>query len=604
MTSPPGVAFSERALAHLRRHAIPPGFAARYCEPDEGGGLVIRTVDAHGRPSRRRLPLSKGGPKVIGDPGRSLSLWWLRGRPGGARIAALFEGETDLLAAAAALAAFEAEANGSALPESVKFLRGLPVASVPGTGYPVGRLAAELAAAGVEEALLAFDADEAGRRYTERAALALRAAGIRPVPVSLPEDRDVADVLAAVPEDERADALANLLIRSRREDAAARADERLADEIWDATRSSNSGPPDDRYAGRRYDFAALVADAGREPPWRVEPVAADGHLTILTAAGGEGKTWAGMAFSGGVANGATVAGLRCAAGRAVIFDAENGPYVLGSRLGGMTPPLPADGVAIYDADGLRLGDAEDVAWMLNVIRGERANLVVLDSLRTLVPDLAENDSDEMSPIIVAAKKLARESDAAVLLLHHRGHDPRRDFRGTTAIRDQTDLLFVLERDEKDPERRWRRRLRCAKCRIAEEPEDRWLGIRSWRGEVVLTEAEAPEPDMRPAPKRDPLKAEILNALGAGGPMKRPDLARALGRQPQDATLRRALKELVDDRRVVAVGDRYAAAETGVNPPDDTLDTPLAGHGVEGPSPSVGGGPDDTPGVTPDDETAA
>jgi RecA-family ATPase len=128
--------------------------------------------------------------------------------------------------------------------------------------------------------------------------------------------------------------------------------------------------------------------------------------------------------------------------------------------------VPADRVAIYDAEGLRLSDAEDRAWMLATIKTEGANLVVIDALRPLAPDAEENNSDAMAPVVIGAKQLARDSGAAVVLIHHRGNDRMRDFRGSTATRDQTVLLFVLERDERDPERKWRRKLRCAKCRIA------------------------------------------------------------------------------------------------------------------------------------------
>jgi hypothetical protein len=358
-----------------------------------------------------------------------------------------------------------------------------------------------------------------------------------------------------------------------------------------------------RYEGRRYDFARLIADAATEPPWRVREVLADGHLTVLAALGGEGKTWGGLGFAGGVAHGSTVAGLQCAQGRAVILDAENGPYVLGARLGGLEPGLPADRVAIYDAAGLRLSDAADRAWMLAVIRDEGADLVVLDSLRTLAPDVAENDSDEMAPVIVGAKQLARDGGAAVLLLHHRGHDRTRDYRGSTAIRDQADLLFVLERDDRDPERRWRRRLRCAKSRIAPEPDDRWLGIRSHRGRTHLTEAAPPEPPERATAARDELADRILDHLAGHGPTRRADLARALGRSPKDGTIRRAIYRLVDAGDVVrAGGDGYTLTAEGANGPDGTPGTPGTPHrereGATGRH-ALKGGPGGTPPSDPD-----
>ena len=76
-------------------------------------------------------------------------------------------------------------------------------------------------------------------------------------------------------------------------------------------------------------------------------------------------------------------GMPCAQGRAMLFDAENGAWVLGSRLKALEEALPADRVCIYDAEGLRLSDPVDRSWMLQTIRAERSNFVVIDALRPL-----------------------------------------------------------------------------------------------------------------------------------------------------------------------------------------------------------------------------
>jgi AAA domain len=323
---------------------------------------------------------------------------------------------------------------------------------------------------------------------------------------------------------------------------------------------------DRRYGARRQDFANLLARAELQPPYRVKPLAVDGHLTVLAATGGDGKTWLGFAMVAGVAHGTSVAGMDCERGKAVIFDAENGPWVLGSRMKALEEGLPADRVAIYDAEGLRLSDPEDRAWMLGIIRTEQANLVIIDSLRPLAPDVAENDSDSMAPVVVGAKQLARDSGAAVVLIHHRGHDRARAFRGSTVIRDQTDVLFVLERDERDPERRWRRRLWCDKFRLGPEPEDRWLGIRGHKGYVTLTEAAPPDTPGRKATVREDVADQALAVLrSADGPMSQSAVARAIGRDKSDRTFRRAFDDLVEDRKeVIATGDGYLLAGGGTN----------------------------------------
>ena len=366
-------------------------------------------------------------------------------------------------------------------------------------------------------------------------------------------------------------------------------------------------PHDRRYGARRQDFTNLLARAELQPPYRVEPLAVDGHLTVLAATGGDGKTWLGFAMAAGVAHGTPVAGMACVQGKTVIFDAENGPWVLGSRMKALEEGLPADRVAIYDADGLRLSDPEDRAWMLATIRTEQANLVIIDALRPLAPDVAENDSDSMAPVVIGAKQLARDSGAAVVLIHHRGHDKTRAFRGSTSIRDQTDVLFVLERDDRDSEKRWRRRLWCDKFRLGPEPEDRWLGIRGHRGYVHITEAAPPETG-RKAAVRDEIADQALAVLrAADGPMSQSAVARAVGRDKSDRTFRRAFDDLVEDRKeVVATGDGYIAVGggTNVNATPATPLPPLASEGVAA-APVYVVGAADTPDATgwqPPDDT--
>jgi len=352
---------------------------------------------------------------------------------------------------------------------------------------------------------------------------------------------------------------------------------------------------DRRYGARRYDLGNLLARAELEPPYRVKPLAVDGHLTVLAALGGDGKTWLGLGMAAGVAYGTRVAGMDCAQGRVVVFDAENGPWVLGSRLKAIEDGLPADRVAIYDAEGLRLSDPEDRAWMLSVIREHTAKLVIIDALRPLAPDAEENSSDAMAPVVIGAKQLARDSGAAIVLIHHRGNDAGRDFRGSTVVRDQADALYVLERVDKDPERRWRRRLRCSKFRLGPEPEDLWFGIRGHRGYVTLTEATAPETP-GPTPRvRLELADRALDVLRtADGPMRQGALARALGRDKGDRSVRRALDILTERGDILPTGDGYLPR--GGKSASATPATPALARGGGSPLPLRGA--DDTPVAAP------
>ena len=137
--------------------------------------------------------------------------------------------------------------------------------------------------------------------------------------------------------------------------------------------------------------------------------------------------------------------------------------------------IPREGVAVYDADGFDIRRQLDE--FRTVIRDERADFVVLDSLRILSPGAKESEADDMAPVMSSVRRLARETRAAIVVVHHRGKGEKApDYRGSSVIRDQTDMLFVLGRNKGDDQARTRRYLKTSKCRIDFEPDTRWLNV--------------------------------------------------------------------------------------------------------------------------------
>ena len=90
------------------------------------------------------------------------------------------------------------------------------------------------------------------------------------------------------------------------------------------------------------------------------------------------------------------------------------------RRGGVrcaSPAQAAGQAALYEATGLKL--AEQGAWLIDMIGTERAQLVVFDTLRSLAPAMTENDGDTVLPVTATLRCIARQTGAAVLVLHHR-----------------------------------------------------------------------------------------------------------------------------------------------------------------------------------------
>ncbi len=204
------LAFSEKARSYFRGRAIFPSAVALAGVREENGALVFPYLAEDGTSFERRRSLDGGPAKVLQPKGQPLVPWWPAGRPDTAEWALICEGESDALAAMSALAA----AASSDVPYLRKAadtlgLGTLPVAAIPGCGYPPAKLAEALRAVGCVEARLAFDADQAGQAYTDRAAVALVKAGVRPFRVHV---RDGSDIAAdAADADDRGDWIANVL---------------------------------------------------------------------------------------------------------------------------------------------------------------------------------------------------------------------------------------------------------------------------------------------------------------------------------------------------------------------------------------------------------
>lgn len=315
-----------------------------------------------------------------------------------------------------------------------------------------------------------------------------------------------------------------------------------------------------RYEGRHVDLAPLLAAPPRPIPWRVGDLVADGTVTILAGGSGSGKSWLAQALCTGVARGEPVAGLPCTKGAALYVDGEMGPEMfVNQRLRPTGIAEPEFGY--IDAMGLDVSKAADLRWLQGEIEKVGASLVVIDSLRRLAPSKAENDSDDMAPTVAAVAKLARDTGAALLLIHHKG-DSEKYFRGSTAIKDQADALFALlregQRDDDEGDDDGVRRLRCrggkGKMRYSREPPDVYLTIAPEEGGVAA--ADRPNRAWRSrsmAPTREAVKQGILEALPA---KMKTEVAVALQRPINDRTFKEAWAELGRAGAIVKDGGRW------------------------------------------------
>jgi hypothetical protein len=292
---------------------------------------------------------------------------------------------------------------------------------------------------------------------------------------------------------------------------------------------------------RKVDVAAALSRPPEPVPWVIDGFAAASDVTILTADPGVGKSMLLLGLCSALARGERLGGLACTRGSALYLDAENGRREIARRLHGLG--CSADGLIVIEADGVNL--REDLDGLAAVVAEHRPTLLVLDSLTALCPGMNERKTEQVAPVLYGLKRVAGKTGAAIVLLHHRPKSGG-EYRGTTAIAAAAQIGFTLDRAQDDPDRT-RRVVRCWKCRPAPEPEDRWLALDNEREMVLISQAApfvAPRsPETTPARPRDRLAPRVLEVLEGRARLRLVDIARKLGLDPKDASLRRVLDDL-------------------------------------------------------------
>lgn len=115
----------------------------------------------------------------------------------------------------------------------------------------------------------------------------------------------------------------------------------------------------------------------------------------------------------------------------------------GDRRDGPVYILPLNG---YTDECLRLDDPDAMQKLQNMIEELQPSLVVMDTLREL-HNRAENDSDDMGPLIRPLRQLAHSSGCAIVLNHHQ--NKQNGYRGSTAILAACDQEAALHRTDGD-----------------------------------------------------------------------------------------------------------------------------------------------------------
>lgn len=181
-------------------------------------------------------------------------------------------------------------------------------------------------------------------------------------------------------------------------------------------------------------------DLAADPPpvkWLLDGLIALGDVTLFSGPSGVGKSWITMGLSQAVADGWETFLNRALLqhGRVLVVDEENPEDVVYERMISKLGLKNKHNLRYIWNNGVRLDKNPDL--LLEEILDWQPVFVVLDSL-TRIHSQEENSAGDMAPLLNdCIRPLARETGAAVVLIHH--HD-----KAGTGPRGSGDILASVD----------------------------------------------------------------------------------------------------------------------------------------------------------------
>lgn len=178
-------------------------------------------------------------------------------------------------------------------------------------------------------------------------------------------------------------------------------------------------------------------------PWIVEGFAAVGAITVLVGDPGIGKSYVALSMASNASCGVPVLGMNTAISEVAYLDGENGSGEVHRRI--VSLGLRSNARIAIAPGGFDL--RQSMYQVEQAVVPATVRLLVLDSFRSLMPNVDENDSQSVSEALVPIQHLARDFGVAVVLLHHRSKAG--SLRGSTAFQSTADIVvhLVKERGE-------------------------------------------------------------------------------------------------------------------------------------------------------------
>ena len=175
-------------------------------------------------------------------------------------------------------------------------------------------------------------------------------------------------------------------------------------------------------------------------------------LFVIFGESNSGKTFFILDLALAVAAGRPWRGLRTCRGL-VIYIAGEGALSVRARVAAFRKCHPDIGgglpfaIVASAVDFLNAAAVDKLIAMVQSAEsecGEKAVLVVVDTLARAMSSGDENSTQDMGFVVASADRIRVETQAAVGFVHHAGKDPAKGARGSSALKAATDTEILVE----------------------------------------------------------------------------------------------------------------------------------------------------------------
>lgn len=314
----------------------------------------------------------------------------------------------------------------------------------------------------------------------------------------------------------------------------------------------------------KFDF-----DAPPEPPrYVVDGLFERATVNVISSDTGIGKTWMSCSLIAAALAEASWLDRSVEARRVIVVDEENPAAVIRSRLRafGATTEQADEQLRYFSRQGISLGEERWNEWLIEQAVEHAADLILVDTamVATALGDV--NDNTEVANIYKSLRKIAEDTDAAIVLFHHhrksQGEKPRcggQEMMGGRQWAGQADAHITLgrrgdttEQETEDGSAVLLIEFRVEKLRNgkASRPEELKVTIRNEDGCLLTAAAES-----LGAVEREPSQIEVvienmLEVLTERGELSSQELYELVGEDASQRTLERARKQAVDGGLIV------------------------------------------------------